>query len=62
MKKSITIPGTNIEITVNNADEMNMIYQRLHGWNDLVIDGEMHKSDTRYWWTRSAFEAKYFAK
>ena len=59
--KTITVPNTNIEITVNNADEMFTIFARLHPWMDLRVDDVTYEQSATHGYTRSYFQAKFFA-
>ena len=58
--KTIKITGTSVEINVNTAEEMHMIFFRLHGWNELEVDGDIYPVDPYTGYTISYFKAKYF--
>lgn len=57
--KIITIPETSIRIGVETAEEMYLIFFRLHPVHDLVVDGKLYPHGTDGY-TKSYFEAKYF--
>ncbi len=53
--ETITIPNTNITITVTNAEEMFTIFSRLHPWTDLEFRGTVFPQSTTTAFARSAF-------
>ena len=60
--KTIKVTGTGIEINCATAEEMHLIFTRLHGWESLEVDGEVYEADTRTAYTVSYFKAKYFGR
>jgi hypothetical protein len=60
--KTIKIVGTKIKIACATAEEMHLIFARLHGWESLEVDGEVYEADTRTAYTVSYFRAKYFGR
>ena len=58
--KTIKITGTSVEINVNTAEEMQMIFFRLNGWKELEVDGDIYPIDPYKGYTTSYFKAKYF--
>lgn len=58
--KTIKITGTSVEINVNTAEEMHMIFFRLHGWKELEVDRDIYPADPYTGYTASYFKAKYF--
>lgn len=60
--KTIKVTGTGIEITCTTAEEMHLIFARLHGWMSLEVDGKVYEADTNTGYTVSYFKAKYFGR
>lgn len=52
----ITIPETGIRIGVTNAEEMFLMFNRLHTCFDLEIDTKLYPASTSILYTRSYFE------
>lgn len=52
----ITIPETGIRIGVTNAEEMFLMFNRLHTCFDLEVDGKLYPASTSVLYTRSYFE------
>ena len=52
----ITIPETGIRIGVTNAEEMFLMFNRLHTCFDLEIDTKLYPASTSVMYTRSYFE------
>lgn len=59
--KTIKIVGTNVTIEVSTAEEMHMIFFRLHPWAILQVDDIVYPADKRNCYTVNYFQAKYFA-
>lgn len=57
--KIIEIVGTNIKISVSNAQEMYSMFFRLHGWA-LKIDDDTYPADLQTRYTKGYFQAKYW--
>lgn len=57
--KIITIPETSIRIGVETAEEMYLIFFRLHPVHDLVVDGELYPCDTHTGYTRGYFKKMF---
>lgn len=58
--KIIEIVGTNIKISVSNAQEMYSMFFRLHGWGTLKIDNDIYPADLQTRYTKGYFQAKYW--
>lgn len=54
--KLITIPETSIRIGVETAEEMYLMFFRLHPVHDLVVDGKLYPHGTNSSYTRGYFE------
>lgn len=53
--ETITIPNTNITITVTNAEEAFTIFSRLHPSTDLEFHGKLYPQSTTTAFARSMF-------
>lgn len=60
--KTITVTGTGIEINCTTAEEMHLIFARLHPWMGLEVDGEVYEANANTGYTVSYFRAKYFGR
>lgn len=60
--KTIKVIGTKIEITCTTAEEMHLIFTRLHGWESLEVDNEIYEANANTGYTVSYFKAKYFGR
>ena len=58
--KTIEVVGTNIKISVTNAQEMHTMFSRLHGWETLKIDNDIYPANSQTGYTKSYFQAKYW--
>lgn len=52
----ITVPETGIRIGVTNAEEMFLMFNRLHTCFDLEVGGKLYPASTGVLYTRSYFE------
>lgn len=52
----ITIPETGIRIGVTNAEEMYLMFFRLHPVHDLEVNGKLYPASTTSNYTRGYFE------
>lgn len=60
--KTIEVMGTGTKIMVANAEEMYIMYFRLHGWMGLKIDNDEYPCDPYRLYTRGYFQERYFAE
>lgn len=60
--ETITIPNTNITITVTSAEEMFIVFNRLHPWTDLEFRGTVFPQSTTTAFARSAFDQFFEGK
>jgi len=58
--KIIEVVGTNIKISVSNAQEMYSIFFQLHSWGTLKIDNDIYPADLQTGYTKGYFQAKYW--
>ena len=58
----ITIPNTNIAITVTNAEEMFTIFNRLHPWTDLEFRGTIFPQSFTTCYTIGSFKQFFEGK
>lgn len=57
--KLITIPETSIRIGVETAEEMYLIFFRLHPVHDLMVDGKLFPHDANTSYTRDYFKQMF---
>lgn len=60
--KTLKVIGTKIEINCTTAEEMHLMFARLHPWVSLEIDGAAYEADASTGYTVSYFKAKYFGR
>ena len=58
--KTIEVMGTEIKITVTNAEEMYIMFHRLYAYTGLKVDNDEYPYNPLHGYTRGYFQKKYF--